>query len=131
MKNFDTWNKQKKIIDEFKSYSIYFHEQEIWWCSLGVNVGTEEDGKGINHERPVVILKKYNNNSCLIVPLTTSNKSGKYYFKINLSNTKRQSKAILSQIRFIDSKRLINRMGYIMKNEFVELKKATLEITLQ
>ena len=53
-----------------------FHEREVWWCSLGANIGFEQDGGGEDFERPVVILKKFNLDACLIVPLTARPKKG-------------------------------------------------------
>ena len=44
-KDFDRWNKKKKALDA-KAEPLYFHEGEIWWVHLGVNVGYEIDGKG-------------------------------------------------------------------------------------
>ena len=40
LKNFDEWNGQKKKVHN-RDEQIIFHEREIWWCSLGVNVGVE------------------------------------------------------------------------------------------
>ena len=50
------------------------HEREIWWCSLGVNVGHEEDGKNEQFERPALILKKWSNKTVIILPMTTKTK---------------------------------------------------------
>ena len=47
MKNFDDWNKIKKDIEKSKIDKV-FHTQEIWWCSIGINIGFEEDGKNNN-----------------------------------------------------------------------------------
>jgi hypothetical protein len=41
-KDFDAWNTNKKIIHTKHTNKLY-HKQEIWWCSLGVNVGFEQD----------------------------------------------------------------------------------------
>ncbi|MBU2219125.1 hypothetical protein KKG15_01365 [Patescibacteria group bacterium] len=40
-KDFDAWNIQKKKIHS-RDEKILFHEREIWWCSLGVNIGFEQ-----------------------------------------------------------------------------------------
>ncbi len=51
-KEFDTWNIHKKEIEE--NIPTYFvNKREIWWCSLGVNVGGEQDGVGEFFERPM------------------------------------------------------------------------------
>lgn len=40
--------------------NLYFYEKDVWWASLGANIGHEEDGKNKKFERPVLILKKFN-----------------------------------------------------------------------
>ena len=37
-KDFDRWNEQKKKLHDGER-EVLFHEREIWWCSLGVNIG--------------------------------------------------------------------------------------------
>ena len=39
-KDFDSWNKEKKEINSHDEL-VLFHEREIWWCSIGINVGDE------------------------------------------------------------------------------------------
>lgn len=58
MKDFDTWSKEKKTLEQEGHDSLVFHEREIWWCSIGINVGDEQDGKNERFERPVLVLKK-------------------------------------------------------------------------
>ncbi len=55
-KKFDDWNKAKKTINDIGEYKLY-HTREVWWCSLGVNVGFEQDGSKDEHRRPVLVLK--------------------------------------------------------------------------
>ena len=66
VKNFDDWNKKKKQLDS-TSPKVYFHEREAWWCSLGINIGFEQDGKSDKFSRPVVILKTYSINAALVI----------------------------------------------------------------
>ena len=101
---------------------LFFHEREIFYVKLGLNVGIEQDGKGDDYERPVLILKKYNKHCCLIVPLSTKGKKNKYYFSFNFIKNKK-SYAIISQIRLIDAKRLVNKIGVISEKDFYALKK--------
>jgi hypothetical protein len=44
-KDFDGWNETKKRTDSRRGAPFY-HEREVWWCTLGVNVGSEENGSG-------------------------------------------------------------------------------------
>ena len=61
-KNLDIieWSKKKIEINNSNKYPRFFKEREIWWASIGSNVGSEEDGKNNDFERPVLILKKFN-----------------------------------------------------------------------
>lgn len=119
-KNFQEWHLIKKLLEN-KEEKVYFHEREIWWCSFGVNIGFEEDGKNKQFERPALVLKKFNNDLLWVLPLTSVQKVGKYYFKINFR--KRNSAVILSQLRIISGKRLLSKMHMIAKNDFEEIKK--------
>src|SRR3989344_8500035 len=69
-KDFDQWNNLKKQTDRERPrlYTV----REIWWCRLGVNVGSEQDGNGELFLRPVVIVRSFGAHTCLILPLTTS-----------------------------------------------------------
>ena len=64
MKNFDNWNIKKKILDknDVDDLKIFFNNRQIWWCAVGNNIGLEQNGKGENFERPVLIFKKFNKN---------------------------------------------------------------------
>ncbi len=128
-KNFDDWNKEKKKINA-NNPVLYFHEREIWWCKLGINVGYEQDGKNAQFARPVVVLKTYSTNALLIVPLTSKSKKGIYYFDVGIVDS-RKAVATLSQIRFIDKRRLVNKIGYIPKETFKKLRKEIVKINLE
>ena len=67
-KDFDKWNKNKKELEN-ASIKKYVHPKEIWWCSLGVNIGAEIDGKNENFERPIIVMKVYNKETMVILPL--------------------------------------------------------------
>lgn len=128
IKDFDNWNKEKKRIHSTKP-SLYFHEREVWWCKLGINVGFEQDGKNKQFSRPVVILKTYSINAALIIPLTSKDKKGTYYFDIGKVDG-RDAKAVLSQIRFIDKRRLINKADVISEELFEKIRSAIIQINL-
>lgn len=126
IKNFDTWNHEKKHIDALPYERFHFHEREIWWASLGLNVGDEQDGKNELFERPVLILKKFNNRVIWILPLTTQNKNGPYYYPLKDPGISKASFVILSQMRLISAKRLQRRMGRI---SFSQLSKIQNKLT--
>lgn len=53
----DRWNEVKKKL-QFRSRTPYFKQGEIWWVSVGLNLGSESYGKGVMFRRPVLVLKK-------------------------------------------------------------------------
>src|SRR5680860_1545617 len=57
-KCFDKWNIQKKIVDLISNKKT-FHEREIWFIKIGENVGFEQNGKGEEFLRPVIVYKKF------------------------------------------------------------------------
>jgi len=118
-KKFDDWNIVKKSTSKIKK-KVYFKERDIFFIRIGENIGFEQSGKGDMFLRPVIVLKKFNNNFFMGVPLTTTIKENKYYFNFTFTNKK--SSAILSQIRAFDSKRIKHKIGVINKNDFNKLK---------
>jgi mRNA interferase MazF len=111
MKDFDKWNTVKKAADAADEESrLFFRDGDIWWVRLGVNVGYETDGKSREFTRPVLVLKKYNQYSFLAIPLTTTLKSNPYRLPIGAVDGK-EACATLSQLRNIDSKRLVKKIG--------------------
>jgi len=125
-KNFDQWNERKKKLNDHAD-RVFFHEREVWWCALGVNIGFEMDGKSKEYSRPVIVLKKYNHYSFLALPLSTSKTTNKYRIPVGPISGK-EAAANLSQVRNIDSKRLIKKIGRIELDKFEEIKKRTSQI---
>ena len=113
MKEFDAWNRIKKATDATDEESrLFFRDGDIWWVRLGVNVGYETDGKSREFTHPVIILKKYNQYSFLAVPLTTAQRPNRYRLPIGVVAGKEAS-ATLSQLRNIDSKRLVKKIAHV------------------
>lgn len=124
-KDFDGWNERKKRLDKSRP-DLYFKEREIWWCSTGINVGHEQDGKGPHFWRPVVVVKKFNEHLFQGVPLTSKTKVGRYYMSAGII-LERKATAVLSQTRPFSTKRLIHKIGMIDEDLFLQMKKATVE----
>ncbi len=120
-KDFDTWSNQKKKIHK-DHVRPHVAEREIWFCALGVNVGFEQDGAGESHLRPVLVLKKFNNEIFWGIPLTRTQRNSPYYYTFTFHDGTRSS-AILSQLRLIDSKRLQYKSSVMSQDNFVALTK--------
>jgi len=115
-KDFDKWNEKKKNID--KRYDApFYHERDIWWCSMGMNVGVEANGKGEEYSRPVVVIKGFNIHSFLGVALTGRKREGDYYVYLGQIED-RDASANLSQIKLFDTKRLILKIGMLEETKF-------------
>lgn len=120
-KDFDTWNLLKKNI-ESQERRIIYKERSIWWCSLGVNIGHEQDGKNDNFERPVLIIHIFNELTCLCIPLTTSPKQNQFH--IPIASFSKDTSAIVSQLRLVSTKRLLRELGFINRKDFRLVKDA-------
>ena len=120
-KDFDRWNEAKKKIER-STFTNYVHIREVWWCSLGVNIGREEDGNEDFFERPVLILNKFNRDMVLAVPLTTTPKRTPYHFLIPYNGT--EVAAVLSQLRLVSTTRLKRRMFRLPDPLFDEIRAA-------
>ena len=119
-KDFDKWNGKKKQIQS-ESSAPFCHTREVWWCSLGVNVGFEQDGTGEHFDRPVVVIRGFNEKIFLGVALTGRKRSGTFYFPVGRIED-REASAILSQVRLIDTKRLVRKITTLDEAVFKELK---------
>jgi mRNA-degrading endonuclease toxin of MazEF toxin-antitoxin module len=119
MKNYDQWNNYKKQLEE-RTNVPSFHERDVWWCSLGVNIGQEIDGKNANAERPVCIVKKFGRSSFFGLPLSSNIKTAPYRYLVTLENGK--SAVLIDQGRTMSAKRLQRRFGRMKRTDFRDLK---------
>jgi mRNA interferase MazF len=118
-KNFDSWNEKKKVLEEMKK-DFFFHEAEVWWCAIGLNVQSESCGKGENYQRPVLILKKLSGSSFIGIPLSSQNKVGSWFVEISMHNEKRY--ALLYQIRMFSTNRFQRRLATLDTGDFKRVK---------
>jgi len=125
-KEFDNWNEKKKKMHN-RADAPFFHERELWWCALGVNVGFEQNGNGEEYLRPAVILKGMSGQTCFVIPLTTSASEHHLRPSVGIIDGE-EARALLSQMRLIDSKRLAKKIGYLNKEIFEQIRKAIKDI---
>jgi mRNA interferase MazF len=78
-KDFDGWNEIKKNVDA-KPERVFFHPRELWFAHTGLNVGFEQDGSGAESLRPVLIIRKFNNEIFWCIPLTRKWKPRNPYY---------------------------------------------------
>lgn len=119
-KNFDEWNKIKKLTQAEKPrlYTV----REVWWCRLGVNIGTEQDGSGALFLRPAIILRGFGPDACLVAPLTTSTREHPLRVSVGVIDG-RQARVNLSQLRVVDTRRLVEKIGFLEIGIFANIRK--------
>lgn len=121
MKTYRIWHKIKTWLHN-ENPRVFFHESEVWFSYLGENIGFEQDGKGKEFLRPVVVIRKFNKQVFWGVPLTSKIKFGPYYYNVEFG-ADRNNSAILSQLRLIDAKRLKYKIGTLPSAQFQGLTK--------
>lgn len=126
MDKFDKWNEVKKELEQRTGTGVA--NGEVYWLSVGQNLGSETYGKGADFKRPVLVLNKVyiKNyiNAFIGVPLSSkaSQKSGCLYHKFTDKQGIKQV-ALLAQIRLFDTKRVISNANIsVLKADFEKIK---------
>ncbi len=120
------WYKLKTDIEKNR-IAPDFSERDVWWCSIGANIGYEQDGKHDKFERPVLVVRKFSKELFIGMPLTTRERAGKFYYAVNTGDE--NSVVILSQARTLSSKRLDRKMGRVGESDFVAIIKKWHDLT--
>lgn len=126
-KDFDKWNILKKSLEIRRP--IFCNTREIWWCSIGINIGTETIGKGSLFEHPILILRVYNIDSIAVVPLTSKYKCDIYHAQLKYEN--KNGWAILSHVKTINSRRLQRKICKIDEIQFESIMSAFITVFIQ
>jgi mRNA interferase MazF len=101
---------------------LFFNEREVWWCSVGLNIGSEVYGKGDTYTRPVLVLKKLSRHTFLGVPFTSKRKEQIYHYPIIFNGI--DGSALIGQIRIMDDKRLSKLIATMGKKQFENIREA-------
>ncbi len=99
---------------------LYFKEREIWWGSIGINVGHEQDGRNYWCERPVLVLKKHTQDTALVVPATSRESESVREIPTFFKN--KRSVLLLDQSRVISSQRFSRKIAVLPTEEFENIK---------
>ena len=118
-KDFDRWNGEKKRL-EMDTKRILFKTGEIWWCSVGINVGGESCGKGKGFRRPVLILRKLSHTLFIGIPISTEKKKGSWFCDIFILQGAQY--ALLYQIKLFSANRLQRRLTILDDAFFLSIK---------
>ena len=103
------------------SGNIYVRAGEIRWVAIGVNVGSEIDGKGASFTRPCLVLHVISNSLALVVPFTSQKKANKqFYHHVELEHF--SSYLCLSQMRTVSQQRIFKRIKKVPAQQFIDLR---------
>lgn len=119
IKDFNNWNEIKKDLD-INNRDLLFKETEIWWCSVGLNIGVESCGKGETFRRPVLILKKLSGYSFIGIPLSSQIKTGTWFADVQINGVKQC--VLLYQIKMFSKSRLQRRFATLDTNDYNKVK---------
>ena len=126
IKDFVKWFLVKTNIDSRIYNPPLFKEGQIWWCSIGENVGGEISGKGEYFRRPVLIIRKLDRFSFIGLPITSQIKTGSWYFNLKVNN--QDNSIIMSQIRYIDYRRMDKIISTITTDDLKNIRESLIEI---
>jgi len=125
-KRFNQWNELKQSLNA-KDKIMHIKQGEIYFISIGQNIGFETYGKDKLFLRPVLVYKKLSKYSFIGIPLTSKVKEGSYFFNFQYKQEK-ESTALLSQVRSFDTKRIAYYSGNIKNSDFSKLKEKLIRL---
>src|SRR3989442_15305958 len=95
---FHDWHLVKDRIHQKGDPQVFFNEREVWWCSLGANVGYEQNGKNADFGRPVLVVKKFNLDVLWAMPITSKKKDNHFHHHFELFEGVMAGSVVLSQV---------------------------------
>jgi mRNA interferase MazF len=122
MKLFADWFKKKEKLETVEYEPPYINEGDLWWCSVGENIGVEVGGKSVLFTRPVIVIKRIGRYAFLGIPTTTKAKEGSWYQSFVHAGV--TEVAMLHQIRLFSYKRLSTKIGRLDDADMQVIKKA-------
>ncbi|HYF28985.1 MAG TPA: type II toxin-antitoxin system PemK/MazF family toxin [Candidatus Paceibacterota bacterium] len=121
VKKHKAWVRDKQMLDlRTVPADFFYHEREVWWTAIGVNIGVEIDGKNEGFERPVLVVRKINADQFFGIPLSSNKKIGR--LRIPIKNTWCAGTLYLNQLRVLSTKRMLRKMGTLDRHSFVDVK---------
>lgn len=126
IKRFLEWMAMKEKLHNMDAKPPLVSERDIWWVSIGENIGSEINGKSKLFSRPAVIVKKLSHTFYLIAPTTSQKKEGTWYVPIKQEG--KDMLVCLHQIRTVDYRRLSTRLGVTDEEDFRRTKEAFLKL---
>jgi mRNA interferase MazF len=107
---------------------MIIQQYDVFLISLDLAIGHE-----IKKSRPCVIISpdEMNNNIATIIIAPLTSKSHKYPTRIPLKFDMKDGWIVLDQLRSVDKKRLIKKLGRIDKNTIKHIKSVIKEMLIE
>jgi mRNA interferase MazF len=122
MKRFLLWIGLKQKLHESKHRPPHVSQGDIWWASVGENVGSEINGKSQLFSRPVIVFKKLAHGFYFVIPTTTRERRGTWF--VPFRHHEQSMFACLHQARAIDYRRLSSKLGTLDDKDFNNVRRA-------
>lgn len=121
IEDFDIWNNLKKDIESKEPVKKFPKEREVWMCTLGKNIGYEQNGIGSEFLRPILIIKKFNNKMFWVIPLSSKQKRFDFYFNFE-DKDKNLVSLVLAQMKLVSIKRIGRKLYDMESKTFNEVR---------
>jgi UDP-N-acetylglucosamine 1-carboxyvinyltransferase len=121
MKRFLEWLGLKEKLHSVYRKPPLVSEGDIWWTSMGENIGREINGKNEKFSRPVLIFKKLSKELYVVIPFTSQQHTGSWYVPYKFG--KKNMYACLHQVRSIDYRRFYTRLTQMGSEDFYQVQK--------
>ncbi len=111
--------KLKETLDAGSINVPHVSQGDLWWASIGENIGYEINGKSSLFSRPVIIFKKLAHGLYFVIPTTTKIRNGSWYVSFQLQD--KNETACLHQARALDHKRLSSKIGRLDDTDYKKI----------
>lgn len=126
MKDFLRWFPKKAQLDGLAHKPPFVSVRDIWWVSIGENIGSEISGKSDLFSRPVIIFRKLSHGLYFVIPTSTKAKDGTWY--VPFSHNDKNVVACLHQCRVIDYRRLSTKLGQIDTDDYKRIQNGFIKL---
>lgn len=129
MKRFLEWIGLKETLHSRKHRPPLVSQGDVWWMSVGENVGSEINGKNDLFSRPAIIFKKLARGFYFVIPTTTQLHDGSWY--VTFRHHGKDMVACLHQARAVDYRRLSSKLGTLDDADLARIKEGFASLYLK
>ncbi len=129
IKQFAGWIILKERLHNQRHKPPLVSERDIWWASIGENVGSEVNGKSELFSRPVIIFRKLAHGFYFVIPTTTQSQEGSWF--VAFTHGGKQMVACLHQARAIDYRRLSNKLGTMDTEDLARVQEGFVKLYIK